>query len=225
MALAPQTRAILARDLKIAFRSGGGWFYALLFYAVFAVLAGLAFGPELTALKRAAPGVIWLAAAIAVQFSVADVFNGDIRDGFLHAFAAEEESLFPYILAKFVFVMATVAAPLILAAPVVLVMYGVDFGMAIGAALILLTGLPGVILLSLFTAGLAAGLRAGGMLAMVVSAPVIMPILIFGVLAAKKFLMSGVFWSPETFVLAALTLLLGALTPPFMILVLRAALE
>ena len=61
------SEAVFARDLKVAFRSGGGWFYALFFFVVFAVLAGIAIGPGSSALVATAPAVFWLAAAFALQ--------------------------------------------------------------------------------------------------------------------------------------------------------------
>ena len=218
-------RVLLSRDIKTSFRSGGGWFYALLFYAIFAGLAGLTIGPSLNALSASAPALIWLAAAFAIQFSVADIFDGDVREGFLRVYTAEHDSLAPYIGAKFLLLAITVLAPMIVATPVILIMFGVQGGDATRAALLLTVGAPALLLGSLFAAALAAGLRAGGMLAMVISAPLIAPVLIFGALATKKLLAGEAFWSPEALLLAALALFLGAVTPMFSILALRAGLE
>ncbi len=219
------TRAIAARDLSIAFRAGGGWFYALMFFAVFAAMAALALGPGRLLLAPAAPAVLWLAAAFSTQFAVADIFEGDANDGFLHALAAEEESLFPYVLAKVLTVMATSALPQVVAAPIILTMYGAPVDAVIAATMVFLMGLPGIMLIALFTAALAAGLRAGGMLATLIAAPFMAPVLIFGVSAMKKVLNGYGFWSPEMLVLTALSLFFAAVIPPFTIFVLRAALE
>ncbi|MEM9494732.1 MAG: heme exporter protein CcmB [Pseudomonadota bacterium] len=224
MSISGPFTAILVRDVKVALRSGGGWFHALLFYGLFAGLSALAFGPELSALSEAAPAVIWLAAALAVQFAVADIFARDVADGFLYAISAEEESLFGYYAAKASFVAAAIAAPVVLATPLVMAMFGAGPGSITGAAMLAI-GLPGLIFLSLFTAAIAAGLQAGGMLAIAISAPLVAPVLIFGVIATEKLLASQVFWSPEAMFLAALTLILGAAMPLFTIAALRAALE
>lgn len=217
--------AILARDLKLAFRSGGGWFYALFFFAVFTALAGIAFGPSLTSLAAAAPAAIWLAAALAIQFAAADLFENDLADGSLRVLAAEQQGLFPYWGAKAGLLALTAAAPMILAAPFFLTMLGVSFGQGIGLAVILLVGAPALVFLALLTAALSAGLRAGGLLAMVLAAPFAAPVLVFGVSAAKAFLAGAGLASPETLILAALSLFMAAATPAFAIAALRVSLE
>lgn len=217
--------AILARDLKLAFRSGGGWFYALFFFAVFTALAGIAFGPSLSALAAAAPAAIWLAAALAVQFAAADLFENDLGDGSLRVFAAEQRSLFPYWSAKAALLALTAAAPMIAAAPFFLTMLGVSFGQGIGLAVILAVGAPALVFIAILTAALSAGLRAGGLLAMVLAAPFAAPVLAFGVMAAKAFLAGAGLASPETLILGALSLFMAAATPAFAIAALRVSLE
>lgn len=219
------TRATLVRDLAISVRSGGGWFYAILFFVVFAALAGIAIGPELPALASAAPAINWLAAAFAIQLTVTDVFEDDFRDGSLAIIAAEQTSLFPYFFAKVIFVGLIVAAPMILASPVILTMFGISPVHIMGAATLLAIGIPSLVLTAVFAAALTAGLRAGGLLAVVIAAPFLAPPLIFGVLSIETYIANGIFWSPETFVLAALSLFMAVMAPPFSVIALRLGLE
>ena len=219
------SEAVFARDLKVAFRSGGGWFYALFFFVVFAVLAAIAIGPGTSALAATAPAVFWLAAAFALQFSAADIFEGDIRDGALRALSAEQASLFPYWLAKIALLVATAAAPVAVAGPFVLTMLGVPFEFAVKAVILAAIGFPALILVAVLTAALASGLRAGGLLATIIAAPFSMPVLVFGVSATNMLFASGRLWSPETLILAALSLFMAAITPAFAIAALRLSLE
>ena len=217
--------AVLARDLALAFRSGGGWFYALFFFAMFTALAAIAFGPSLPALAQAAPAAIWLAAALAIQFAAADLFEADMQDGSLRAVAAEQKSLFPYWFAKAALLSLTAAAPMIVAAPFFLTMLGVPFAQGIGLAVILLIGAPALLFIAVLTSALAAGLRAGGLLAMVIAAPFAAPVLVFGVSAAKALLAGGGLALPETLILGALSLFMAAATPGFAVAALRVSLE
>lgn len=219
------TRAVLSRDLKIAFRSGGGWFYALFFFAVFTALAAIAFGPQLSALASAAPATVWLAAALAIQFAAADAFESDMRDGSLRALAAEQGGLFYYWLAKACALTLTAALPMIIAAPFFLTMLGVGFAHGVMVAIILAIGAPALLFIALLTAALASGLRAGGLLATIIAAPFAAPVLVFGVSAAKVTLADGGLISPEALILGALSLFMLAVTPVFAIAALRVSLE
>ena len=217
--------AVLSRDITLSFRSGGGWFYALFFFAVFTALAAIAFGPSLEALARAAPAAIWLAAALAMQFAAADLFESDMNDDSLRAFAAEHSGLFPHWLAKAGVLALTAATPMIIAAPFFLSMLGVSFAQGGGIAMLLLIGAPAMICLSVLTSALASGLRAGGLLATVIAAPFLAPVLIFGVSAAKIVLAGGGVFSPETLILGAFSMFMTAATPVFVIAALRVSLE
>ncbi|WP_428409564.1 heme exporter protein CcmB [Hyphococcus sp.] len=217
--------AILNRDLKIAFRSGGGWFYALFFFAVFTALAAIAFGPSLSALAVAAPAALWLAAALAIQFAAADLFERDMNDGSLRVIAAEQGELAPYALAKTALLALTAAAPLIIAAPFFLTMLGVSLVQGFGAALLLLIGAPALLFIAVLTSALSTGLRAGGLLAMIIAAPFAAPVLVFGVTATKAFFAGGDLFGPESLILGALSLFMAAATPVFAIAALRVSLE
>lgn len=217
--------AILSRDLKTAFRSGGGWFYALFFFAVFTALAAIAFGPSLGALRIAAPAAVWLAAALAIQFAAADLFERDMNDGSLRVIAAEEGRLFPYWSAKAAFLALTAAAPLIIAAPFFLTMLGVPFGQGLGTVILLAMGAPALLFIAVLTSALSTGLRAGGLLAMTIAAPFAAPVLVFGVTATKAFFAGAALFGPESLILGALSLFMAAATPVFAIASLRVSLE
>ena len=217
--------AVFARDIAIAYRSGGGWFYGLFFFAVFAALAAIAFGPELNALRAAAPAVVWLASALSVQFAVNDLFEDDFRDGSLAVVAAQEESVLPYWAGKTASVAVTAAAPVILATPLVLLFLGVKPGLGVMTALQIAIGMPAIVFIAVFSSALAVGLRAGGLLAMIIASPFAAPALIFGVSATKALFANQTFMSPEVLILAALSLFMGATTAGFSVLALRLSLE
>lgn len=217
--------AVFARDVKLAFRSGGGWFYGIFFFAIFAALAAIVFGPELSALRTAAPAVIWLAAAFSLQFASGGAFENDYADGSLRAIAAEQSGLSPYWIGKAGALAATSAAPLIIVSPFILVMLGVPFEAGIGAAGLFIIGLPALIMIALLTSALATGLRAGGLLATILAAPFAAPVLIFGVGATEILFTSGNLFPPESLILAALSLFMTALAPGFTIAALRLSLE
>lgn len=217
--------AVLARDCKLALRAGGGWFYGVFFFCVFVALYAVTFGPETAVLRQGAPAIIWLAVAWSLQFTSASLFESDYADGSLKAFAVQTSHLFGYVVGKLGAVLLTTAVPMILMTPVIFIFLGISPKAAVTATVPLLVGIPAVVLLSAFSSAMSTGLRAGGVFAAIIAAPFMMPSLIFGVLSLKTFFLTGLLWSPETFIVAAISLFILATTPWFIVQTLRVSLE
>ena len=54
--------ALLLRDLKLAFRAGGGFGLGLAFFLIVVVLVPFGVGPQSSLLATIAPGILWLGA-------------------------------------------------------------------------------------------------------------------------------------------------------------------
>ena len=63
--------ALLLRDLKLAFRAGGGFGLGLAFFLIVTVLVPFSVGPQSSLLSTIAPGVLWLGALLACLLSLA----------------------------------------------------------------------------------------------------------------------------------------------------------
>src|ERR1700689_1257115 len=75
--------AILARDMRIAVRVGGGALIGVLFFVVVVTLIPFAVGPGLTLLKRLGPAILWLAALLSSLLALDRLFAMDHEDGSL----------------------------------------------------------------------------------------------------------------------------------------------
>jgi len=75
--------ALVARDLKLAFRQGGGAGNALGFLLAVIVLVPFGIGPDQALLQRIAPGVLWIALLLSVLLSADRVFQADYEDGWI----------------------------------------------------------------------------------------------------------------------------------------------
>ncbi|MEM1192276.1 MAG: heme exporter protein CcmB [Pseudomonadota bacterium] len=227
--------ALVRRDLLLAVRGGGGVLQTLFFFLIFVGLSGFALGPGPAALRAAAPAIIWLGLLLAVQFSVLDLFRGDLEDGTLQVLAAEQKSLLPYVYARLLAAFISLAVPLALAVPVAFVMFSVELARAGAASLLLILASPALILAGVVAAAVSAGARTGGLLGMGLAAPLVVPILIFGIGAVEAGLgpvgaasntLAGAQWlSPETLLLGAIMLFYGVILPPFAVLAIRLGLE
>ena len=79
------------RDLALAMRSKGELLQALVFFVIVVSLFPLAIGPESALLTRIAPGVVWVAALLAVLITLPRMLASDHADGTL-----EQIALSPY---------------------------------------------------------------------------------------------------------------------------------
>ena len=75
--------ALIGRDLRLAYRARGEALLAVAFFVLVVALFPLAIGPEPRLLVRIAPGILWVAALLAVLLSLDRLFLADREDGSL----------------------------------------------------------------------------------------------------------------------------------------------
>lgn len=176
--------AIVARDVALAFRSGGGAAEAVVFYALVIVLFVLGIGPEPTVLARVAAPVLWTAALLASLLSLDRMFQADFEDGSLEMLVQRTPTLPLLVLAKALAHWLTTCAPLILATPVLGIVAGLAPD-AVGPLMAsLMVGTPALSLTGAIGAALTFPLRRASVLLTILIGPLFAPVVIFGVGAA-----------------------------------------
>ena len=137
-------------------------------------------GPEPQILRQIAPGVVWVCALLAAMLSLNTLFASDHQDGSLEQMLLSRHSTVLIAAGKALAHWVLTGLPLILAAPVL----GVLFDMRSDAILTMVAGLilgtPVLSLLGSIGAALTLGLRSGGVLILCWSCPLSIPVLIFG---------------------------------------------
>lgn len=179
-------KALLMRDLRLAFRAGGGFGLSLAFFLIVIVLVPFAVGPESAILSRIGPGILWVAALLATLLSLDRQFALDHEDGALSLIATSPLPLEAVALAKATAHWLTTGLPLTLAAAplgVLLNLQGSAFGWLV---LTLALGTPALSVIGTFGAALTVGLRRGGLLLSLLVLPLYVPTLIFGAEAARR---------------------------------------
>ena len=86
-------RALLIRDMRLAFRAGGGASLAAAFFALVSALVPFGVGADLILLGRIAGGVLWVSAALAALLSLDRLFQADFEDGSLDVLALSPLSM------------------------------------------------------------------------------------------------------------------------------------
>jgi heme exporter protein B len=179
-------RALLARDLRLAVRAGGGFGLGLAFFLIVVVLVPFGVGPETAILARIAPGILWVAALLAALLSLDRIFALDHEDGSLPLLATAPLPLEMLALAKALAHWITTGLPLVVAAPLLGVLLHLP-GAAMPWLLVSLAlGTPALSLIGTFGAALTVGLRRGGLLMSLIVLPLYVPVLIFGAEAARR---------------------------------------
>jgi len=172
--------ALLLRDLRLAARRRLDAMLPLVFFVVAVSLFPLGVGPETQTLRQIAPGVVWVCALLATMLSVQQVYAGDQADGSLEQLLLAPQPAIVVAAAKSLAHWLVNGAPLVLAAPVVGLLFDLSPA-ALGALVIsLLLGTPVLSLLGGLGAALTLGLRSAGMLLILIVLPLTMPVLIFG---------------------------------------------
>ena len=205
-------RRHLARDLRLALRQRGDLLLVVLFFALVAALFPFAVGPEPNLLLRIAPGIIWVTALLSVLLSLERVFLSDYEDGSLELLVLDPYPLELVVLAKVLGHWLTAALPLVLAAPVIAVLYDLSGAAIAWLLLAMLLGTPSLSLIGVVGTAVALGARRGGILVPLLVLPLCVPVLIFGV-AASEAALAGLSAKPYLLLLGAIALLMTFVTP------------
>ena len=204
--------AVYLRDLRLALRRRVEALLPVVFFLVAVSLFPLGVGPEPQTLRQIAAGVVWVSALLASMLSVTSLYAGDHADGSLEQMVLSGQSVFLVAGAKAAAHWTVTGAPLVLAAPLI----GLLFDMSRDALLTLvgslLLGTPILSLLGGMGAALTLGLRSAGVLLILLILPLAVPALIFGA-GAVSAVDSGISTSGHFSLLGAL-LIATALTAP-----------
>lgn len=174
-------RAVVARDLRLALRSGFDSLMAVVFFVLACVLFPFGVGPEPDTLARIAPGIVWVSALLAALLSLERLFQADYEDGSLELLGLGPVPLAGIVAAKVTAHWLATALPLIAAAPLMGVLLHLPSETLATLIAALALGTPSLSLIGAVGAALVLGARRGGVLLALVVLPLYIPVLIFGV--------------------------------------------
>ncbi|WP_316357354.1 heme exporter protein CcmB [Devosia sp.] len=201
-------RAMLIRELHLALRGGGDMLTLVLFFVIVGAIVPFAVGPDRELLARIAPGVVWIAAFLAMLLGLDRLFRPDHEDGSLILLRQAELPLSAVVAAKLIVHWAVSALPLIVASPFVAMLLAMDVTTFWRTLLSLLLGTPALAAFGAVGAAVTVSIRRGGLIAPILIAPLSIPVLIFGT-GSITATQSGA----ALLFLAALSLMATALSP------------
>ena len=137
-------KALLKRDLVLAFRSGGGAATALLFYLAVVIAMPFAVGPNTQLLATIGAATLWIGALLAGLLGLERLFQADREDGSLDQMMISTIPLAAQVFVKSLTHWLVTGLPLTLMVPVFGLFLGMD-GLAVQASMAtLLAGTPAI---------------------------------------------------------------------------------
>ena len=205
-------RAALGRELLVLWRSPAEIINPLFFFVMVISLFPLAISPKPELLATVAPGVLWVAALLAVMLSLDGLFRRDQESGVLDMLLTAPVIPVVPVLAKLLAHWLLTGLPLVLISPLLGHMLQLPDG-ALGTVMLsLLLGSVVLSMIGAIGAALTVGLRRGGLLLSLIVLPLYIPVLIFGSAAVSN-AVEGLSYQAPLAILAALLMAALALAP------------
>ncbi|MBL4786133.1 MAG: heme exporter protein CcmB [Cohaesibacteraceae bacterium] len=177
--------SLFIRDLKLATRVGGGALMGVLFFLIVTTVMPFAIGPDLKLLSQLGPALLWVGALLATLLGLDRIFQMDQEDGTLDLLLLSDQPFELIVIVKCVAHWIATSLPLVLAAPILALFLNVEpLGIA-AVTLTLLVGTPALTFIGAVGAALTVVLKRGGLLLSVLILPLTIPVIIFGVSAAR----------------------------------------
>jgi heme exporter protein B len=198
----------LARSLRLHLRRGPEALVTVFFFVMIAALFALSLGGGQDIVARAAPGIIWTAAALAALLALESLYHRDYDDGTFDLVLMSPVSVFAVVAAKMLCHWLLTGLLLLAALLVVAPMLFIPFAQLGVLILSLFCGTLYLSLLGGFGACLTLGSRKPGILLVLLILPLFLPMLLLGVLAVGASL-AGM--AAKAYVLLQFALLLPAL--------------
>ena len=171
--------AIIAHDLKLAFRKSSGTLNVIAFFIIAAILFPFGIGVEEELLQEIAPGVIWACCLLAYMLAIPQIYAEDYENGTLAQMFLTQAMPESVIGARLVATWFIHGVPLILASPILAILFHIESKL-ISLMLSLLIGTPILTLIGSIAASLTLGVKRAGALISLLSLPLFIPVLIFG---------------------------------------------
>ncbi len=215
---------LVRRDLRLAFRGGTDAMMGVIFFVLAAVLFPFGVGPDAAILPRIGGGIIWVVALLAALLSLERMFAADHEDGSLDLLYLSPVSLAQLALAKALAHWLTSGVLLLIASPVLALLYNLPSSAYLPLVATMALGTPTLSLVGAIGAALTLGARRGGVLLALLLLPLYIPVLIFGA-GAIDGAIAGRDITPQLMILGGFLLAALALAPWATAAALRQAIE
>lgn len=166
-------RLIHMRQLRMTVNS-------CLFFLMIMVFFPLTMPPDPTLLRTILPGLIWIAALLAMLLSSERLFQQDYDDGVIEQWLVSGDPVSLFMAAKVVLHWLSMLLPILLFCPLLAFLFALTEHETLILMLSLMCGTPTILFLCALAAAFGTGLRQKGVLMALVLLPLTIPVMIFG---------------------------------------------
>jgi heme exporter protein B len=182
-----QFYSIIRKEITLAARSGYELFFPILYLFIIIIFFNISISyAGKNIILELIPLMIWIACLLICVLNIESIFKDDYDDGSLEIFVIHNENLEIDILAKIFSHWLLSNFPVVLIAPFLSLLLGLDYDTSIVLFLTLLIGTPTMSLLGSIAAALTISLKKNKILTSIVVLPLYIPILIFGTSAVNN---------------------------------------
>lgn len=179
--------ALIRKEWLLAVRRLHEVLQPIFFLSVLITLFPIAVGTDKALLQKIAPGVIWVAVLLSVLLSAEKLYKNDYEDGSLEQLYLSGHSPLLAVAAKFFVQWAVQILPILLALPLLGLLYELPADITGQIALTLLIGSPSLLLLAMLGSAITLSVSRGGLLLILIILPFYIPTLIFALSAVSAY--------------------------------------
>ena len=179
--------SIFLKEILLIKRSGYESLFPIIYLFIIMVFFNISLSyVEKIVMQELIPIMIWISCLLICVFNIENIFKDDYEDGTLEIFLIGHQNLEVTILAKVLSHWLISNIPIILTAPIIALVLGVDSQTTFILFISLIIGTPTLSLIGSIAAALTVSLKKNKILVSIIVLPLYVPILIFGTSAVNN---------------------------------------
>ncbi len=176
---------LIITDIKISLRKKNESIISILFFIFSILILPLIFQGDLEILKKFLIGIIWFLTLLTIIFSVEKLFENDYEDGTLDQIYISGIPLEIIFLSKSLSIWIITCLPLVILSPLLLLLFNIQTDKLLNIFVSLLIGTPILCMVGTVTSALVLGFNKGSSVISLITLPLYVPVLIFGIEASN----------------------------------------
>ena len=177
---------LIITDIKISLRKKNESIISVLFFLFSILILPLVFQGDQEILKRFLVGIIWFLTLLTIIFSVEKLFENDYEDGMLDQIYISGIPLETIFLSKSLSIWIITCLPIIILSPLLLLLFNFQTEKLLNIFVSLLIGTPILCMVGTVTSALVLGFNKGSSIISLITLPLYIPVLIFGIEASNS---------------------------------------